>query len=329
MASRILNENSASQQPSINNFYKNRSDYNLLLPAQRHYVWDKSRASELIVSIIKGYPFGNLVVSEDKTTGKYDVLDGVQRSTSIFNFFSNKYSLNENTEGVIIDDKEYVLAGKTYEELDQEVKNTLATRIVFVQVYKDLTDEECDEIIRRLNMGVQLSTIAMARLMDRDVREFVTEVSGELFDRKIDIQKSAKENFKDVTLLYAVLALECGLEDISAVNSTRIIELIKERNLLTDEIKVDIVETIDFMNNVYPAKHKSLSYQDFLSIYSFCKEIRNDKISYREVYKIIDGFYSKKNAEYVVFRSITGELTLNKIKDKTQILKSYYDRVKK
>ena len=59
---------------------------------QRHYVWDRRRASKLIESFLKDIPVPVIYLARNQE-GKYEVIDGLQRLTSVFDFFQNKYNL--------------------------------------------------------------------------------------------------------------------------------------------------------------------------------------------------------------------------------------------
>lgn len=76
---------------------------------QREYVWDKKRASRLIESVLIDIPIPIVYLAETET-GKYEVIDGLQRLTSIFSFFADEFSL---TGLEILSD----LNGKTFKTL--------------------------------------------------------------------------------------------------------------------------------------------------------------------------------------------------------------------
>lgn len=59
---------------------------------QREYVWDQKRASRLIESVLIDIPIPIVYLAETEE-GSYEVIDGLQRLTSIFNFFKNTYKL--------------------------------------------------------------------------------------------------------------------------------------------------------------------------------------------------------------------------------------------
>lgn len=59
---------------------------------QRNYVWDRTRASKLIESFLLDIPVPVVYLSKT-TDGKYEVIDGLQRLTSVFEYFDNQYPL--------------------------------------------------------------------------------------------------------------------------------------------------------------------------------------------------------------------------------------------
>jgi len=60
---------------------------------QRQYVWERKRASKLIESFLRDIPVPVIYLAKNDE-GKYEVIDGLQRLTSIFDFFDNKYRLS-------------------------------------------------------------------------------------------------------------------------------------------------------------------------------------------------------------------------------------------
>jgi hypothetical protein len=59
---------------------------------QRKEVWDTKRRSEFIESILLNYPLPPLYFNQDKN-GRYIVVDGLQRSSSIYRFIKDEYAL--------------------------------------------------------------------------------------------------------------------------------------------------------------------------------------------------------------------------------------------
>lgn len=81
---------------------------------QRELVYDEKEEAKVIDSVLKGYPI-NIMYWVKNPDGKYDLLDGQQRTLSICNFLDHKYSIkDENNErryedSLYEEDKEKIL----------------------------------------------------------------------------------------------------------------------------------------------------------------------------------------------------------------------------
>jgi hypothetical protein len=74
-------------------FHKiNKKDIDLFPDFQRHLVWDKTKKSRLIESIMLGIPLPVFYFAEDKD-GIFYVVDGLQRLSTIRDFLLNKFYL--------------------------------------------------------------------------------------------------------------------------------------------------------------------------------------------------------------------------------------------
>jgi uncharacterized protein with ParB-like and HNH nuclease domain len=113
---------------------------------QRKYVWDRRRASRLIESFLIDLPIPVIYLALNDE-GKYEVIDGLQRLTSVFDFFNNKYPL---TGLEILSD----LNGMKFDQLSEELQGqledkTLRTFELAANTNKDLMFL----IFERLNTG--------------------------------------------------------------------------------------------------------------------------------------------------------------------------------
>jgi len=120
---------------------------------QRKYKWDKDgneRASKFIESCLMRIPLPACYFAENEN-GNHDVIDGVQRITTIKKFFNDEFSL----EGLTVFKE---LEGRKFSELG-DFKNELeSTTIRCVILRKENPQELVKEIFARLNQGaVQLS----------------------------------------------------------------------------------------------------------------------------------------------------------------------------
>lgn len=121
---------------------------------QRKYKWDKDgneRASKFIESCLMRIPLPACYFAE-KENGNHEVIDGVQRITTIKRFFDNEFKL----EGLTVFKD---LEGKTFDELGDYKNELESTTIRCIILRKENPKELVQEIFARLNQGaVQLTS---------------------------------------------------------------------------------------------------------------------------------------------------------------------------
>lgn len=113
---------------------------------QRKYVWDAKRASRLIESFLIDLPIPVIYLAINDE-GKYEVIDGLQRLTSVFNFFDNSYRL---TSLQLMPE----LNKKLFSELSNEIQSKLEdTTLRTFELAKNTKQELRFIIFERLNTG--------------------------------------------------------------------------------------------------------------------------------------------------------------------------------
>ncbi len=115
---------------------------------QRKYKWDKDgneRASKFIESCLMRIPLPACYFAE-KQDNTQEVIDGVQRITTIKNFFNDDFAL----EGLTIFKE---LEGKKFSEIGDYKSELETTTIRCVVLRKDNKKELINEIFARLNRG--------------------------------------------------------------------------------------------------------------------------------------------------------------------------------
>lgn len=113
---------------------------------QREYVWDRNRASRLIESFLIDLPVP-VVYLAINSEGNYEVIDGLQRLTSVFDYFDNKYALTSLSIRKDVNGKKFSDLEKA--EQDKLEDSTLRTFELPAATRKDLMFL----IFERLNTG--------------------------------------------------------------------------------------------------------------------------------------------------------------------------------
>ncbi len=115
---------------------------------QRSFVWDERRQVRLIESILLGIPLPAFYFNQD-SQGEFQVIDGVQRLTTIRLFMSNNLSLNDTHLEYLKDFRDI-----NYDTLDAPARRRFAgTQIVAHVIEPQTPDEVKYDIFNRVNTG--------------------------------------------------------------------------------------------------------------------------------------------------------------------------------
>lgn len=182
----------------IRSLHEDKNDGVLILQPdfQRHYVWDKKKASSLIESALLNIPIPVVYLAEDEAGNKL-VIDGQQRLTSFFNFIEGEFALSALT---VYSE----LNGKYYKDLDASHKAKIRNCPIRTITFKKDSDAEL-----KFNVFERLNTGAVA-LNDQELRNCI--FSGEYNNLLKDLATD-----KDFRLLLGLSSPEKRMKDVQLV----------------------------------------------------------------------------------------------------------------
>jgi hypothetical protein len=180
----------------------------LAVPFQRNFIWKVDRASQLIESVIMNVPIPPLYFAEEES-GRWLVIDGLQRLNTINQFFQNEFSL----KGLDIIKE---LEGLKYKDLPPKAKDLLKDGLMRINVIKKDSHEDIKyDIFMRLNKGsVTLNYQELRNCLYRgNLNDFAKDYASTNKDfQKVIKLKKVHERYLDVEFIMRVLALEEKLE---------------------------------------------------------------------------------------------------------------------
>lgn len=172
---------------------------------QRSYVWERSRKSALIESMIIGYPIPPVFAKRvDEGTGKrgsniYHIMDGKQRLSTIKEYLNDEFALTTLEPVSFMDDEigeecTADISDKKFSELPEALQNFLNTVTINVTYFDNLTKEEERELFKRLNAGKPLSTKSRLLASCKDIEGLLNIGSHKLFDEMMTDKARANKN---------------------------------------------------------------------------------------------------------------------------------------
>lgn len=235
---------------------KNEEKVRFDLCIQRNEVWDLDKKSLFIHSIICDYPIPPFF-AQDSDDEYLWILDGKQRLTTLIKFMKNEFALSENTPPV----ENVEIEGLKYEELPKDFQDEIRTRNLLLYTFKNLTDDERDEIFLRLNYGVALSKMELNRVAASSrIMSIIQEIAKEpFFNENISITANQRNRFIDEELLLQIFMLlmkEEGTGLASKDISEFVLEL-KDQGIPGDKLEI-VKNTTKYLNEALPVKEKFL-----------------------------------------------------------------------
>ncbi|MDE5779587.1 MAG: DUF262 domain-containing protein [Lachnospiraceae bacterium] len=222
---RIVTEQGAVKLSLVRDFFL-ASNYQLQPKYQRRITWNEKKRSKLIESFIMNIPVPPVFVYETEFD-KYQVMDGLQRITTIIDFYNDKYELT----GL---NKWSELNGRKYSQLPQKIKEgidrrQLSTITLLKESSKSLSQEEEMKkmVFERLNTGgVSLEDQEIRNaLYNGPFNELCIELSKDSTFRKLwmitpdvgaTIEEEMLESYDDA-IIYAKNKLYRRMYDVELV----------------------------------------------------------------------------------------------------------------
>lgn len=267
---------------------------------QRGYVWNKSRQSLLIHSLIVGFPVPPCFAR--KGDGVYDMLDGKQRLTTLQRFYNNEFALTglpmitvqEDGEEVLID-----LNGCKYEDLPNDIKDELDSTSLTIYYFDGITEEEVAEMFFRLNNGAAMNSAILTRVKALS-KEAIKEL-GQHNVFKFALSTKAKENYTNEDMVIKAAYLLSGHDNLETKNIQEWISENKIDTKLQNKIYCalsrleTIVTTLNQEEENKKIVKKILTKTHFLSLLPILDKANEDKVKDAELVAWVSKFYAPED----------------------------------
>lgn len=276
---------------------------------QRSFVWERHRMSELIWSIIMGYPIPPIYAergeSDNDKVKIYDVMDGQQRNTSIYKYMKDEFALTDLKPIPYLDEDgnecEVDISNKKFSELEEELQDIIKDATITVKYYDNLNQEQKAEMFRRLNNGKPLSTKSRTLASAKNIGSLLDIGSHKLFDEMLTEKARANKN-------HAVLVMKAWTmlnnEVVGVSFASKDFNPMIEQAEISDDEKVELTKVFDFVVNVHNElidnKEKGIAKKlytetHFVSLIPYIRKSMNSDINEAMVAEWLINFFKTEN----------------------------------
>lgn len=325
---------------NLKSMYDEKETLSFNHPIQRQSAqWDNEQQSLLIHSMLANFPVPAVYVhktesievdAKGKHSYTYSVLDGKQRMTTVFSFINGEYALSEDIPDVEIEDVTYEIAGKYFEDLDEDVQQEILRFRFNIQAFEDVTDEMIEDIFFRLNNSTPLTKSQKARpLMGVDNSIFINDIlAGRFFTEKCTFSKMQLKRSDDMcTLLQGMMLLDNKYRDydFSSISADEVMNYSQYiKNNYPDECKDRLKRIIGFLNNVFYMKDKNLKKVNIPVLFLIADKALAESITGTNFRRWYNSFFEEHKKEYNLYCS-SGSIKKEKTLGRIEIMTRYFD----
>lgn len=190
-----------------------RDMLNLDPPYQRRSVWNQSYKDLFIDTILLGYPAPAVFLFEEITpdgVAKYNVVDGKQRLSTIFEFANNRFPVSEKAERTEV-------RGSYFKELSDETKKDFWMYQFSVEYLPTTQESIVNDIFNRINRNTAKLTAQELRHAQFDgefisaAEELADWMTNALPQNFPNIASKSRKQMKDVEFVaHLLLLIEVG-----------------------------------------------------------------------------------------------------------------------
>jgi hypothetical protein len=215
---------------------------------QRGPVWSKSRQALLIDSMLKGYDLPKFYVRElanDDDREVYEVVDGLQRLTSMVNFMNGDFGLP----------KDSAYSGMRYADLPESVGEIFDSYQLNFTVLVGFEDSDVRDMFLRLQNGLKLNAAEELNAVAGEMHDFVESISRmAFFERKTCFSASRGAN-RHVAAQISLLALQ-GYGDVRKKDLIKVYTTF--RNSKPEDLSKQLKQVLNWLENAFEDKDPSL-----------------------------------------------------------------------
>lgn len=277
-----------SGKRAIDKIYRRRDRYEIP-DWQRTEVWNDRKKRTLIDSILKDWKLPKFYFQLiDDNPEQYEVVDGQQRLSAIFEFFDGELSLPASAE------QEF--GGTKYATISDHYRDAFDDFEIEIDIVMDADETEIKEFFQRLQAGLPLTSSENLNAIHSNLRDFCRSLSAHpFFTDKVWLADKRYAHF-DIAAKVAALELD-GIETGLRFEDLRKTFESQASFSSQSQAAKRLRSTFDYLNRVFPERNAILRNRTIVqSFATFAgRVVATGRASGRE--QTLRAFFEKFSAE--------------------------------
>lgn len=290
--------------------YINKGQVKFDNPVQRPYVWTDDMKSQLLDTVMRGFPMGVIHVDKNTAEKKWvcDVMDGQQRCTTLYKFINNEFEL----QGIMpfeFEEKEYDVNGCTFDELPEELQKEIRGYALNIVYCENATQDEKRELFAKLNSGKGLTAKQKVVASVNNFDEVMEMSHHPIFQTLLTQKGFENKNYiQYIMKMWAMLNMD--VKDISF--ESKVFHPMINRTKMTAEQIAEIKGVLDYAQKVLEYANSKPKSEDayrrmfsalkkevhFVSLVPFFKRAKELNMSYSQFYYYAGNVLCWVNKDY-------------------------------
>jgi hypothetical protein len=229
------------QRRALDKIYKRRDRYEI--PEwQRGEVWDATKKQQLIDSILRGWRLPKFYFvrnSEDE----YEVVDGQQRLTAIYEFFANELGLAADSTAQF--------GGPYYKDLKPKFSDAFDDYEIDYDEVEEAAEAELKQFFQRLQQGLPLTSSEKLNSVHSKLRDFCRGLAKHDFLKNSIVVADTRLAHFDILSKAAVIEIE-GIETGLRYDDIKPVFEAQNNFSSTSAVGKRLRAALDFLSAAFP-----------------------------------------------------------------------------
>jgi hypothetical protein len=213
---------------------------------------------------------------------------------ALWEFLSNKYSLSDEAEEVLVGDKLFDVSGNSYDELPPKVKvERIHKYTLDVVIVQQANEDEIADLFYRLNNGTPLKPAEVRNAMPGEMTRVIRRLAGHAFFERVSFRNS-RFAFDQVAAQMMMIQLNGGPCDIQDRVLSRMYA--EHQKKVVDGATTKVISVLDTLARVFPSKSRLLNRAETINVYVLISYLLSSRKLTQLFYERFLAWYQKSEA---------------------------------